>query len=661
MFSMLLSMFCLTALAADVKVNNGDNKAIYYKYNEDRTALLVTAVDEGDPVYSGAIVIPERVEIEGTPLPVIGIDAWAFNRNTEITSVSLPSGITSIGMYAFAGCTGLANVTLPETLTSIGDNAFNDCTTFTAFTLPASVTSLGISVLEGCLALTEVNLPQQLTAIPDGMFSGCIALAHIDIPSGVTSLGEYAFDDCRSLTNVVLPDALTELKWGAFRSCSSLTAITIPQGVTVIGEEAFKNCLDLAEVTLPNALTTISPSAFESTVLKKITLPETLSEIGEYAFRKVPFTEIHAQMREPKTHSSNCFSFKSYSNATLYVPKGTKESYQQTEPWDSFENIEEEGDDVPDTPQEPDTIAVANDMGTILYYAFNETRDSLIVVPVPADSTQHIYKGEITVPSTVVWKENTYPVLGIGDEAFKQCEELTAVTVSEGIRNLGYECLSENPALERVTLPNSLVFCDYYIFSECTALKEVTLPPLLDMVNVGLFYGCSALTTVNLPQNIKVIEYAAFKGCTALTNLTLPDGLTSILQDAFLTTGLKSITLPATIETMEPKCFHETMLDEVHALYDEPLPFSNELFDPYTYENGKLIVPDGKIDVYKDTDGWRPFKTIVDNVVLGVDLNKTVSDAPQYYHLDGRKANRLVPGVYVVKRSNGEVKKVMIR
>ena len=66
-----------------------------------------------------------------------------FFQNTNIKSVIIESGVTSIGDSAFDGCTSLTDVTIPNSVTSIGYSAFRDCRSLTSVTIPDSLTSIG--------------------------------------------------------------------------------------------------------------------------------------------------------------------------------------------------------------------------------------------------------------------------------------------------------------------------------------------------------------------------------------------------------------------------------------------------------------------------------------------------------------------------------------
>ena len=148
-----------------------------------------------------------------------------FYHNSDIKTITISSGVTSIGNGVFKYCTSLTSITLPDGVTSIGDDAFYNCTRLTSITIPDSVTSIG-----------------------GGAFSYCKNLTSVTIPNSVTSIGSSAFYGCTSLTSVTIPDSVTSIGWHAFESCTSLTSITIPNSVTRIGDYAFYLCTSLEDV-----------------------------------------------------------------------------------------------------------------------------------------------------------------------------------------------------------------------------------------------------------------------------------------------------------------------------------------------------------------------------------------------------------------------------
>ena len=121
LFSLILSVvFSTSALAYDVKIDG-----IYYNLiSKGKTAEVTKNVEDK---YSGDVVIPSSITVEGQEYPVASIGKDAFSYCSGLTSVTIPNSVTSIGEDAFRDCSDLTSVTIPNSVTSIGDYAFYLC------------------------------------------------------------------------------------------------------------------------------------------------------------------------------------------------------------------------------------------------------------------------------------------------------------------------------------------------------------------------------------------------------------------------------------------------------------------------------------------------------------------------------------------------------
>ena len=136
-----------------------------------------------------------------------------------------------LGDYAFEGCSGLTSLTLPSSITSIGKSAFEYCSGLTSLTIPSSVISIGESAFCGCSGLTSLTIPSCVTSIGNSAFQACSGLTSLTIPYGVTSIGESAFSGCSGLTSIYLyPEKSPKLGEYVFDRCAKNCTVYVPKG-----------------------------------------------------------------------------------------------------------------------------------------------------------------------------------------------------------------------------------------------------------------------------------------------------------------------------------------------------------------------------------------------------------------------------------------------
>ena len=396
-------------------------------------------------------------------------------------------------------------------VTAVGSNAFSECHNLKEVELPSTITSINWGAFYNCYLLAEINLPENLTSIGTYAFYSCNVLKDLKIPASVNRLGVYAFCHCGSLTEITIPKLVTSIEYGTFYACTNLAKVTIGEGVTRMGEDVFKSCPALTSI-ISHAVT-------------------------------------------PPTIASNTFESSHYSNAQLWVPKGSRSAYRAADYWKNFTNISE-------VPYDFEECGI--------YYNILSSNPASVEVTYMSNDYDS-YSGEVNIPETVTHGGTTYTVTAIGNSAFRLSRSLTAVTIPNTVTTIGNYAFYYCQGLTHVVIPNSVTTIGHYAFWLCTGLQEAIIPNSVTTMGMCSFRNCSSLRQVVIGKNVTSIGETSFYYCPDITEVTC---------------------LAATPPT----------------LYDSG---TNTTFPEDVYHNAVLRVPYGSHEDYLNHSGWGRFDYIV--------------------------------------------------
>ena len=524
--------------------------------------------------------------------------------------------VTIIGDSSFYGCSGLTSIIIPSTVTSIKGYAFYLCSKLVEIFNKSSLTITIGSSNNGYVAYYAKNVYKNeggskivtdengYVIYVDGKNRALVAYqgneTDLILPDGITSIYQKAFYGYKELNSIIIPDSVTSIGNYAFYGCSNLTSMTLPfigssktasnrydqvfgyifgyatteylnsvsgatyqyydvydskyyyyyipssiKSVTITGGNipyyAFKRCTGLTSITIPDSVTSIGYDAFYGcSGLTSIVIPNSVTSIGSYAF----------QSCSGLTSVTIGNSVTSIGSDAFYGCKGLTDI----------------------------TVAKGN-------AKYHSAGNCLIET-----ATKTLIFG---CKTSVIPTDGS--VTSIGRSAFEDCTGLKSITIPDSVKSIGIGAFNGCSSLESITIPfvgakagitssdtdqypfgyifgtgsytggaateqeyygsstSSTTYSTYYIPS---SLKSVTVTG--GNILYGAFYCCRSLTSITIPDSVTSIGESAFSGCTGLTSITIPNSVTGIGNSVFSgCTGLTSITIPNSVTSIDDYAFYK--------------------------------------------------------------------------------------------------------
>ena len=292
---------------------------------------------------------------------------------------------------------------------------------------------------------------------------------------------------------------VTSIGEDSFYACSDLTSVVIPEGVTKIKRAAFCDCTGLTSVSLPNSVTSISSNVFCSCKgLISITLPNSLTSIGHYAFQDC--INLSSIVIPDKVEYVGEAAFLNCHNlSSVTIPKSMK--FIDNVAFHGCENL----------------IVQISDLNAWCNIDFIDSfRDHRLFL-----NGEELT--ELTIPEGITT---------IKKSAFLYCSSLTNVIIPEGVISIEGGAFSSCTNLKSVTIPSSVKSIGNNSFSTCLSLSNLIIPSGVTSIGAGAFRYCNRLTSVTIPKSVDTVEPYAFGACNQLTNIDVASGNESYASES---------------------------------------------------------------------------------------------------------------------------------
>ena len=596
-------------------------KAFYN--NQMVTEILFEALDKdielqiGDQAFGSCVALAKISLPEGLKK----ITASMFYVCKTLEEIVIPSTVASIENQAFYGCSNLKTLTFAPTpegqepvelvivdakksSSGSSDNThtnspFYGCTNLKNIVLPERLTVIGRRVFGGKLKdqygeyvtqFESISLPSTLKEIHEGAFLNAKHLKSVTFAPGTIlsdacdgkafSIESQAFYNCDSLTEIVLPNsskASYSIGNSAF-SYTGLKEIVIPKAVGWLGSSVFSSSYDLATVTFEaGANPKCGTSLFSNTAVSGVTLPEGLDAISNYMFQGcVNLTSVTVPASVKSIGSSAFEGCQKLAKVTFATYEKDGKNYSSLIKIDNFA-FSKTGITSFTFPTLEGTKTL--DLGNSIFRSCVKLDTVGLSKSVAEIGTA--FADCFSIRSFVVDKDNDNfssrdndPILYNKEQTAYMyiCGQLPAgeFIIPEGIQSIGNNVFKGQLGITKLVIPRSMQTIGNNAFYGCLLLETVEFkhstdqPSQLtreDSYGTSIFQNCTSLKNVTLPGNMTEIPKMMFYYCSSLESIVIPYGVTSIGQDAFGYAGLKSVSIPATVQTIGNYAF-EARKDE---------------------------------------------------------------------------------------------------
>lgn len=540
------------------------------------------------------ITIPQYVQI---------IPDSCFTGCFNLKNVELPNNLISIGFGSFEICVNLEYIQLPSTLENIGDSAFQDCNNLEMLIIPSNIKNIGNNFIFNTNInyiifennTNDINITSNTFKINTENNVSIYSNIYCDLQNNIyftlqdkgVSGNIYSVDklfnstiwgtirpldvDNSNIDNIkypkilLIPDKIKNINIfnisdfkNIHSSMENVEKVILNDNIFRINTECFKNCTKLEYVKLSKNILYIEENAFEGCKLEFIEIPKLIRNIDNYAFKNCSNLKTVKFLSNPDSIGNDAFIGCSQNLIIYCIQGGSVDSYCEQS------NIKR-------------IYTYAHD-DTFKYILKDDGYYSIAAVNTSIDGNNSIagYSGWLYIPMMYYngnYNDYNYyeiEIKHIEDNAFKDCNEITLVNLSETyITDIGESAFENCSNLEVALLPDDLSYIGKSAFKNCSNLKRISYyNNLITEINESVFENCEKLRYFidNSIYLLYKIHKNAFKNCyLQLLNLYIP---TNIEKDAFKNCNVLTIFYNDSNKDVNNYCLRNNIECDRYVNYD---------------------------------------------------------------------------------------------
>lgn len=599
---------------------------------------IPTSVNEiGSDAFKGT----KWLEDQRAKTPMVIVNNILVDGTTVSGKAEIPEGVTSICERAFYNNTKLTDVTFPESLYRIGEEAFLNCTSLAEVTVPKNVGSLGYS----CLGFKSKNYDYEKYGLKLNCYYNSYGHRYaknngleyelLDVKStddflynvredGTVKLLEFISTD----SEVIMPEQIkgmpvTEIDENIFdnENKNYIKTLDMQCKITKLPRNFLNEAEQLKKVTLPDTITSIGDYAFEyDKALESINIPESVTSFGTLAFFDTKWLSDR-QAEDPLVIVNNVLIDATTAKGVVDIPEGVT-----TINYSAFENNTDLTEvNIPDSVGSVYTkafygctgmksVSIPKSVSSISGYAFGyySKEDEYGYIDTFKDEAFKIYC-YYNSEGMEYAEENgfEYELLDLKDNGDFEY----VVDGYNGVQILGYKGKSSdvvippeidgkevyainrqafkgNEFITSVVIPSGVYSLDSYQFEGCTKLESVTISNGVGFIGGSVFKNCTALKEVILSEDIDALYSSTFEGCTSLEKINISH-IIRLDENVFSgCTSLKDIGFCTRLEYIGENAFKDTAW--LNARREEtPYVIVNAMLVDAKTVKGEAVIADG--------------------------------------------------------------------